>query len=107
MRRDPRVGLSVTDATDPYRMAAIQGRVTEVRRDQDCRYMDPGSDRGQIHERPGPAPRPRARVLRNRRRAGRRADAVLRAQPIAEMTVEIRELSDVGELAPLRPLWLA
>ena len=41
MRRDPRVALSVTDSADPYRMAAIQGRVVEIRPDQDCRYMDP------------------------------------------------------------------
>ncbi len=41
MRRDPRVGLSVTDQANPYRMAAIQGRVAEIRPDQDCRYMDP------------------------------------------------------------------
>ena len=41
MRRDPRVAMSVTDMTNPYRMAAIQGRVVEVRRDEDCRYMDP------------------------------------------------------------------
>ena len=41
MRRDPRVGLSVSDTSNPYRMAAIQGRVVEVRPDEDCRYMDP------------------------------------------------------------------
>ena len=41
MRRDPRVALSVSDIADPYRMAAIQGAVVEVRRDHDCRYMDP------------------------------------------------------------------
>jgi len=41
MRRDPRVGLSVGDLANPYRMAAVQGRVTEVRPDEDCRYMDP------------------------------------------------------------------
>ena len=41
MRRDPRVALSVTDMANPYRMAAIQGRVVEVRPDGDCRYMDP------------------------------------------------------------------
>lgn len=41
MRRDPRVALSVNDMTNPYRMAAIQGRVVEVRADEDCRYMDP------------------------------------------------------------------
>src|SRR5579864_7687668 len=40
MRRDPRVALSVTDTANPYRMAAIQGRVVEVRRDEDCRYTD-------------------------------------------------------------------
>jgi PPOX class probable F420-dependent enzyme len=40
MRRDPRVALSVTDTADPYRMAAIQGRVVEVRPDEGCRYMD-------------------------------------------------------------------
>ena len=41
MRRDPRVGLSVTDLANPYRMAAVQGRVIEVRPDEDCGYMDP------------------------------------------------------------------
>jgi PPOX class probable F420-dependent enzyme len=41
MLRDPRVALSVTDGANPYRMAAIQGRVVEVRPDEDCRYMDP------------------------------------------------------------------
>jgi PPOX class probable F420-dependent enzyme len=41
MRRDPRVAMSVTDAANPYRMAAIQGRVVEVRPDEGCRYMDP------------------------------------------------------------------
>jgi PPOX class probable F420-dependent enzyme len=41
MRRDPRVALSVTDRDNPYRMAAIQGRVIEVRPDEGCAYMDP------------------------------------------------------------------
>jgi PPOX class probable F420-dependent enzyme len=41
MRRDPRVALSVVDLANPYRMAAVQGRVAEVRPDHDCRYMDP------------------------------------------------------------------
>ena len=41
MLRDPRVAISVTDGANPYRMAAIQGRVLEVRADEDCRYMDP------------------------------------------------------------------
>jgi PPOX class probable F420-dependent enzyme len=41
MRRDPRVALSVADLANPYRMAAVQGRVVEVRPDDDGRYMDP------------------------------------------------------------------
>jgi PPOX class probable F420-dependent enzyme len=41
MRRDPRVAMSVTDGANPYRMATVQGRVVEVRPDEDCRYMDP------------------------------------------------------------------
>ncbi|HME03446.1 MAG TPA: TIGR03618 family F420-dependent PPOX class oxidoreductase [Solirubrobacteraceae bacterium] len=41
MRRDPRVALSVVDPANPYRMVALQGRVSEVRSDEDCRYMDP------------------------------------------------------------------
>jgi PPOX class probable F420-dependent enzyme len=40
MRRDPRVGLSVVDFANPYQMAALQGRVIEVRSDADGRYMD-------------------------------------------------------------------
>ena len=41
MLRDARVGLSVQDRDDPYRMASLQGRVVEVRPDEGCRYMDP------------------------------------------------------------------
>jgi PPOX class probable F420-dependent enzyme len=41
MSRDPQVGISVCDLANPYHMAAVQGRVTEVRPDEDCRYMDP------------------------------------------------------------------
>lgn len=41
MSRDARVGLSVSDLSNPYRMASIQGRVIEMRPDQGCRYMDP------------------------------------------------------------------
>jgi PPOX class probable F420-dependent enzyme len=41
MLREPRVALSVCDLKNPYRMAAIQGRVVEVRPDEDCRHMDP------------------------------------------------------------------
>lgn len=40
MKRDPRVALSVVDLDDPYRMAALQGSVVEIRPDHDCRYMD-------------------------------------------------------------------
>jgi len=41
MVSDPRVSLSVTDGANPYRMAAVQGRVVEVRDDSDGRYMNP------------------------------------------------------------------
>jgi PPOX class probable F420-dependent enzyme len=41
MRRDPRVALSVSDLANPYRTAALQGRVVEERADPVCRYMDP------------------------------------------------------------------
>ena len=41
MRTDPRVSLSVVDFENPYRMAAVQGTVVEIRSDEDCRYMDP------------------------------------------------------------------
>jgi len=41
MSRDPRVAISLVDLRNPYRMAALQGRVVEVREDADCRYMDP------------------------------------------------------------------
>jgi PPOX class probable F420-dependent enzyme len=41
MRRDPRVGLSVADSANPYRMAVLQGRVVEMRPDHECVYMDP------------------------------------------------------------------
>ncbi|MEE6137113.1 pyridoxamine 5'-phosphate oxidase family protein [Mycobacterium sp. 050128] len=41
MRRDPRVGLSITAFDNPYRMAALQGRVIAVRDDAACHYMDP------------------------------------------------------------------
>ncbi len=47
MRRDPRVALSLTDITNPYRIAAIRGRVVEVRSDERCRYMDPISQSAQ------------------------------------------------------------
>jgi hypothetical protein len=41
LRRNPCVGLSVIDLTNPYRMATLQGRVVEERPDEGCRLMDP------------------------------------------------------------------
>lgn len=40
MRRDPRVALSVFDQANPYRMAALEGRVVEVRPDPEYQHMD-------------------------------------------------------------------
>jgi PPOX class probable F420-dependent enzyme len=40
MLRDPRVGMSVVDLHNPYRMASLLGRVVEVRDDHDGRYMN-------------------------------------------------------------------
>lgn len=40
MVRNAAVAMSVTSAEDPYDMAAIQGRVIDVRDDADSRYMD-------------------------------------------------------------------
>lgn len=40
MARNPAVALSVTAFDNPYAMAAVQGRVVEIRDDADCRYMD-------------------------------------------------------------------
>lgn len=45
MRRNPAVGLSVTAFDDPYRMAAVQGRVVEVRDDSEGLIMDGISQR--------------------------------------------------------------
>ena len=33
--------MSVADRANPYRMAAIQRQVTEIRPDEGCRYLDP------------------------------------------------------------------
>lgn len=41
MRANPHVAMSVVDFDNPYRMAAVQGAVIEVRPDHDCGYMDP------------------------------------------------------------------
>ncbi len=56
MRRDPGVGLSVTDLANPYRMAAIQGRVVEVRPRAGLPLR--GSDLVQVSERALPQQRP-------------------------------------------------
>ena len=40
MARNAAVALSVTDLENPYRMAAVQGRVVEVRDDSDGEIMD-------------------------------------------------------------------
>jgi len=40
MQRDSRVALSVVDLRNPYRMAAVQGRVIEMRNDADNAVMD-------------------------------------------------------------------
>jgi PPOX class probable F420-dependent enzyme len=40
MQRDPRVSLSVVDLDNPYLMAAIQGRVVEMRPDPANTFMD-------------------------------------------------------------------
>jgi PPOX class probable F420-dependent enzyme len=40
MRARPNVALSVVDFANPYRMAALQGTVIEIRPDHDCQHMD-------------------------------------------------------------------
>jgi PPOX class probable F420-dependent enzyme len=61
MVRDPRVSLSVTDINNPYRMAALQGTVIEVRDDSDCRYMNPIATK--YTGRPWPMPGPDRRCF--------------------------------------------
>ncbi len=80
MRRDPRASLSVVDLADPYRMAAVQGRVVEIRPDTDCRYMDPISVKytSEPFRYRGPQPR----MLRHRRHeAGARTPEWLTHRP--------------------------
>lgn len=53
------VGLEddhITDMANPYHMAAIRGRVVEVRPDEDCRYMDPISSKYTNKPFPGRGP---------------------------------------------------
>ena len=38
--RDPRVAISLIDLDDPYREAALRGRVVERRHDTDFKYID-------------------------------------------------------------------
>lgn len=40
MQRDPRVSLSIADLDNPYRMAALQGHVVEMRPDPENAHMD-------------------------------------------------------------------
>src|SRR5688500_14184993 len=40
MKRDPRVSLSVTDPTNPYRYMEIRGRVVDISVDEDCAVID-------------------------------------------------------------------
>ena len=40
MQREPRLALSVVDLENPYQMAALQGRVVEIRPDADNAAMD-------------------------------------------------------------------
>jgi PPOX class probable F420-dependent enzyme len=56
LRRNPRVGLSVIDLTNPYRMATLQGRVVEERPDEGCRLMDPISYKYTTHRSRAGAP---------------------------------------------------
>lgn len=56
MRRDPRVGLSLVDSANPYRMAVLQGRVVEERADHDCHYMDPIASKYTSRPFPGRGP---------------------------------------------------
>jgi pyridoxine/pyridoxamine 5'-phosphate oxidase len=79
MRRDTRVAMSLTDMADSYRMAAIRGRVVEVRSDEGCRYIWTRSR--SIHRRAIPPPWTRSRVLCDRRGKRRPAHPRLRAQP--------------------------
>jgi len=76
MRRDPRVAMSVTDMANPYRMAAIQGRVVEVRFRRGLPLHGPDLD--EVHQRALLEPRPGSRVLRYRGRKGGVPDPQLR-----------------------------
>ena len=78
MRRDARLALSVTDTADPHRMAAVQGRVVDVRPDEGCRYMDPISVKYTGAPFPAAA---RTGVLRDRGGQGRVPGTRLRPPP--------------------------
>jgi PPOX class probable F420-dependent enzyme len=56
MRRDPRVALSVTDMANPYRMAAIQGQVVDVRPDEGCATWTRSPSSTPTHHSPAAAP---------------------------------------------------
>jgi hypothetical protein len=40
MKRDPRVSLSVTDPTNPYRYMEIRGKVVDISVDENCAVID-------------------------------------------------------------------
>ncbi|WP_322756764.1 PPOX class F420-dependent oxidoreductase [Frankia sp. Cas3] len=84
MRRDPRVALSVVDLANPYRMAAIQGRVAEVRPDPDCRYMDPISIKYTSAPFPSRGPGRVCFVIVVQKAAARRLDWLTHNPPPAE-----------------------
>ena len=96
MRRDSRVALSLTDITNPYRMAAIQGRVVEVRSDEGCRYMDPISFK--YTNAPFPSRGPDRVCFVIRCREGRTADPQLRPQS-GQLTDAALPHARVGHLA--------
>jgi PPOX class probable F420-dependent enzyme len=74
MRRDPRVAVSVTDMANPYHMAAIQGRVVDVRPDEGCRYMDPISFKYTNKPFPGRGADPLCFVIAVEKAAGQTLD---------------------------------
>ena len=61
MMRNPQVSMSVTHLDNPYVMAALQGKVVEVRDDSDCRYMNPIAMK--YTGRPWPSPGPDRRCF--------------------------------------------
>jgi len=90
MRRDPRVALSVVDAANPYNMAAVQGRVIEIRPDEDCRHMDPIAIKYTSSPFPGRGP-DRVCFVVEVEKAGRRALDWLQHRPAWRETDRVTE----------------